>query len=400
MLFFKKNHWINTCPIPCCIVDKHAKLLKNNNDFNIHFNFNNLLEFSKIISTDFYINIEKTLINKTNFKNTFEYISNSKNSIDINNISPRLNHIFHEIYEKKLSNIYTKTYELIINPYKNNFVCYFNDISSHINNEKLLIKVASEQDNLLNNIYPKHIIESLHSTGNLNTLAANHQCVSILFCDIVQFTNLSKQISPFQVMNLLNNIFSFFDKLNNTYKVFKLETVGDCYVAVCGLGEKDEYGSLKCSFEKSRNYSRDAINLYTFAKHCISTIFHSPINNQPIKLRIGIHTGPVYSGIIGTKMPKYCLFGDTMNCASRMESTATPGQIQISEKTYNLLDSYTKLELVKNENVEIKGKGTMNTYSYNPDVNQNYNIINMLTSFEKSSKIGSVSDPLFKIQNE
>jgi class 3 adenylate cyclase len=354
-------------------------VLRKSNEFNNHFIINNLME---IINIDNFNN----LINTKNLKIKFNYTSNLKNNISVHNVNPHLENIFQKVFERKISNLFKKCYELNINIYKNKkFICYFTDITSHINNENLLIKIANEQDTILHSIYPLHIIESLHSTGNLNNLAKNHQCVSIMFCDIVQFTHLSKQISPFQVMNLLNNIFDFFDKLNNTYKVFKLETVGDCYVAVCGLGEEDEYGCLKCSFDKSRNYSRDAINIYTFAKHCISNIFYSPLDNQPLKLRIGIHTGPVYSGIIGSKMPKYCLFGDTMNYASRMESTCIPGQIQISETTYNLLNHSTKLELIKNENVEIKGKGNMTTYRYNPD-NNNFNIIKLLNNFEKSSK--------------
>jgi ubiquitin carboxyl-terminal hydrolase 48 len=306
------------------------------------------------------------------------------------NVSPRLSKVFDTFSYKKLNGLEVKTYELIVNSYKKDkWVCYFRDITEHINTEKLLIKIANDQDYLLNSLYPKHVLDALHTSGNLNQLARNHNCVSIMFCDIVEFTTMSKQISPYQVMNILNKIFGFFDKLNNTYHVYKLETVGDCYVAVCGLVEEDNNGSMRCSFENERNYAIDALNIYTFAKHCIANGFLSPHNNKPLQMRIGIHSGPVYSGVIGSKMPRYCLFGDTMNYASRMESTCVPGQIQISEQTYKLLDSKTQLELKKNDNVLIKGKGMMTTYSYSPDfvkvrTSEQTNVLDLFSRFNES----------------
>ena len=279
-------------------------------------------------------------------------------------MSPRVVNTFDIETGKLMENVY----EINMDYYKpNKIICYLKNITNHVATEKLLIKITSNQESVLNNLYPKHILDSLHITGNLNDLTRDHPCVSIMFCDIVGFTNMSKKISPSQVMNLLNYIFGYFDKLTTIYNIYKLETVGDCYVAVCGLVKKDQNGINRCSFENDNgisNFIEDANNLYKFAKKCLEKPFYSPDDNSLLQLRIGIHSGPVYSGVIGKKMPRYCLFGDSMNHASRMESTCIPGQIQVSEQTYKLFDPDTKSEFTRNDDIFVKGKGKMTTYSH------------------------------------
>jgi len=399
-IFSPKKHWIHTVPYAACMINADGIVTRQNIVFiNIFPNIANILDYIKLLNNDTYIEVENCLMRKKsshkcviNIRDIAIFQSYNSNYLNLHSISPRLSITLDQESEKTKKEKNYKTFEVIVSYYKpNKWICYFKDISEHILTEQLLVKIANNQDSILHSIYPKHVLDSLHSTGNLNDLAKNHQCVSIMFCDIVGFTEMSKHISPFQVMNLLNKIFGFFDKLNSTYKVYKLETVGDCYVAVCGLVEEDRNGTYICrnSLENDRNYGKDALNIYTFAKHCITNGFMSPYDNQPLKLRIGIHSGPVYSGIIGSKMPRYCLFGDTMNYASRMESTCIPGEIQISEQTYKFLNDKTQLELRKNEGIFIKGKGNMTTYSYVPDFisiksTSHVNVFDILSKFNES----------------
>jgi hypothetical protein len=125
------------------------------------------------------------------------------------------------------------------------------DITEELKNQKLLANIAHTQYDLICSIYPKHIIESLHQTNIINMIARTHDCVSIMFADVVGFTEMSNKITPNNSMKFLNKLFDEFDKLNDRYGIFKLETVGDCYVAVGGLFvEKD--GHMVCAGSELR----------------------------------------------------------------------------------------------------------------------------------------------------
>ncbi|XP_061185413.1 atrial natriuretic peptide receptor 1-like isoform X7 [Saccostrea echinata] len=181
--------------------------------------------------------------------------------------------------------------------------------------------------------------------------AENFECVTIYFSDICGFTAMSSESTPFQVVDLLNDLYTTFDTVIEKFDVYKVETIGDAYMVVSGLPTRN--GNLH-----AREISRMALNLLN--ETLSFKIRHRP--KEQLKLRIGIHSGSVCAGVVGMKMPRYCLFGDTVNTASRMESNGLPLRIHVSPDTKKILDTFGTFELELRGPVEMKGKGTITTY--------------------------------------
>ncbi|XP_078329452.1 atrial natriuretic peptide receptor 1-like isoform X8 [Crassostrea virginica] len=181
--------------------------------------------------------------------------------------------------------------------------------------------------------------------------AENFESVTIYFSDICGFTALSSESTPFQVVDLLNDLYTTFDTVIEKFDVYKVETIGDAYMVVSGLPTKN--GTLH-----AREIARMSLNLLN--ETMSFKIRHRP--KQQLKLRIGIHSGSVCAGVVGLKMPRYCLFGDTVNTASRMESNGLPLRIHVSPDTKEILDTFGTFELELRGPVEMKGKGTVTTY--------------------------------------
>ncbi len=208
-------------------------------------------------------------------------------------------------------------------------------------------QLAAEQEKsekLLLNILPQPIAQRLkHGEENI---ADNFDDVTVLFADIVNFTKLSANLLPEKLVKIINQIFSTFDELAETYGLEKIKTIGDAYMVVGGLPTRRE--------DHVEAIADMALDMQS--KICEFSLNHK----DPLQMRIGIHTGPVAAGVIGTKKFAYDLWGDTVNTANRMESHGIAGKIQVTEVTYERLKHKYLLE--ERDSISVKGKGEMNTY--------------------------------------
>jgi adenylate cyclase len=221
-------------------------------------------------------------------------------------------------------------------------------LASFANQRNLALKaLQGEQEKseaLLMNILPSSIAERLKAATQ--TIADDCESASILFADVVDFTPLAQSLPAAEVVGILDQLFSRFDALVELHGLEKIKTIGDCYMAAAGVPEPHP------------DHARRAALLALDMRDAVA---NSPIGGQPAcELRIGINSGPVVAGVIGTKRFLYDLWGDAVNTASRMESQSTPGEIQITRATYELL----KDEFVcrRRGTILVKGKGRMETW--------------------------------------
>ncbi|CRK99008.1 CLUMA_CG012144, isoform A [Clunio marinus] len=202
-------------------------------------------------------------------------------------------------------------------------------------------------DELLYQMIPKQVADRLRRGENPIDTCEMFNSVSILFSDVVTFTEICSRITPMEVVSMLNAMYSIFDTLTERNNVYKVETIGDAYMVVSGAPEKEQNHA-----EKVCDMALDMIEAITDLK--------DPSTGQHLKIRVGVHSGAVVAGIVGLKMPRYCLFGDSVNTASRMESTSAAMKIHISETTRSFLP--TNYKVSERGEIEVKGKGSMKTY--------------------------------------
>ncbi|OQV25922.1 Atrial natriuretic peptide receptor 1 [Hypsibius exemplaris] len=196
--------------------------------------------------------------------------------------------------------------------------------------------------------------------------AESFDSVTIYFSDIVGFTTLSASSTPFEVVNFLNDLYTCFDAITENFDVYKVETIGDAYVVVSGLPVRN--GDLH-----AREVARMSLSIVEAVK--TFRIRHRP--EDSLRVRIGMHTGPCVAGVVGLKMPRYCLFGDTVNTASRMESNSLPLRIHVSEVCRDVLHKFGTFHLELRGQLEVKGKGIMVTYWLNGEYKDNNIVISM-----------------------
>ncbi|MEP0771040.1 adenylate/guanylate cyclase domain-containing protein [Coleofasciculus sp. FACHB-SPT36] len=209
-----------------------------------------------------------------------------------------------------------------------------------------------KSERLLLNIFPEAIAHRLKQEQR--TIAENFADVTVLFADIVGFTELSARISPTDVVELLNQIFSAFDRLADRHGLEKIKTIGDAYMVVGGLPMPSEDHA-----EAIAEMALDMLEEMT----CLSTKIGEALSTsrpQHYTIRIGINTGPVVAGVIGTKKFIYDLWGDTVNIASRMESQGIAGCIQVTGATYERLRH--KYQFQERGTIQVKGKGEMKSF--------------------------------------
>ncbi|OAF69831.1 hypothetical protein A3Q56_02426, partial [Intoshia linei] len=218
------------------------------------------------------------------------------------------------------------------------------------------MKQKKRAETLLYNMLPRTVAEQLMMGDPVR--AEKFDSVTVFFSDICGFTKLSSESEPLEIVCLLNDLYTVFDSIIDKYDVYKVETIGDAYMVVSGLPTRN--GNL---------HAQEICSMSLSLLKCIKTfkIKHRP--NDNILLRIGIHSGPVVAGVVGSKMPRYCLFGDTVNTASRMESNGEPLRIHLSPSTKLLLDGFGTFDTELRGPVEMKGKGTITTYWLNGESN-------------------------------
>uniref|UniRef100_A0A6P7HGL0 Guanylate cyclase n=2 Tax=Diabrotica virgifera virgifera TaxID=50390 RepID=A0A6P7HGL0_DIAVI len=232
----------------------------------------------------------------------------------------------------------------------------FQMLEKYSNNLEELIRERTEQldiekkktEQLLNRMLPSYVAEKLKLGMPVDP--EEFEEVTIYFSDIVGFTTISAHSTPFQVVDLLNDLYTCFDATINAYNVYKVETIGDAYMVVGGLPVR-----IPDHAEQIATMALDL--LHQSGRFCIR---HLP--RTPLRLRIGLHSGPCCAGVVGLTMPRYCLFGDTVNTASRMESTGSAWRIHMSEATKIRLEKAGGYQIEPRGPTEIKGKGTMDTY--------------------------------------
>jgi guanylate cyclase len=213
--------------------------------------------------------------------------------------------------------------------------------------EDALAALRVEQDraeSLLLNILPRSIADRLKAEST--TIADQFAAASIMFADVVDFTPLSDQLQPAEVVGLLDHLFTHFDLLAERYEVEKIKTIGDSYMVAAGVPtpRPDHARAMALMALDMREAMRSG----------------DGVGHLGLELRIGINSGPVVAGVIGRKRFLYDLWGDAVNMASRMESQGTPGQIQVTRATYELLCD--EFELEARGTVPIKGKGDVETW--------------------------------------
>ena len=207
-----------------------------------------------------------------------------------------------------------------------------------------LAEEKEKSESLLLNILPEQIAERLKQGHH--QIAEGFAGVTILFADLVGFTLLSEKISPKELVILLNQIFSEFDRLSDRHGLEKIKTIGDAYMVASGL-PIPRTDHVEAVAEMALDMQQ-AIAKFNLEHNC------------QLSIRIGINSGPVIAGVIGTKKFIYDLWGDAVNTASRMESHGIPGAIQVTTSTYNLLED--KYVFQERGVISVKGKGEMKTY--------------------------------------
>lgn len=214
-------------------------------------------------------------------------------------------------------------------------------------------EAAEGANAVLFDVFPKHVAEAL--VRGQQPEPDEREVVTIFFSDIVGFTTISSTVHPSKVSNMLHRLYTCFDQLSVEHDVFKVETIGDAYMAVTNLVKDQE--------------NDHAARIARFAIDAVAAANETPIDQDDasmgtVQIRVGFHSGPCVAHVVGLKNPRYCLFGDTVNTASRMESNSVAGRIHCSATAARHVRRQAPhdIRIESRGIIEVKGKGKMNTY--------------------------------------
>lgn len=216
-----------------------------------------------------------------------------------------------------------------------------------VETSKIIEQEKERSENLLLNILPDETAKELKENGSVE--AKRFDNVSVLFTDFKGFTKFSEKLSPEELVKTIDYYFSKFDEIMEKYGIEKIKTVGDAYMCASGLpfpAKNHAYKLVKAAFD-----------IIDFVNEAMSENAEASFD-----IRVGINSGSVVAGVVGTKKFAYDIWGDTVNTASRMESSGEVGRVNISESTYNLLKNNRAFEFVERGSIEAKGKGKIKMY--------------------------------------
>uniref|UniRef100_A0A669CG65 Guanylate cyclase n=1 Tax=Oreochromis niloticus TaxID=8128 RepID=A0A669CG65_ORENI len=269
--------------------------------------------------------------------------------------------------ELTIGNIFSNLHNQATETYMDNLIrrlqMYSRTLENLVEERTALYKAERDRADRLNfMLLPGPVVRSLKETGSVEPELFEE--VTIYFSDIVGFTTLCYYSTPMEVVDMLNEIYKNFDSILDHHDVYKVETIGDAYMVASGL--------------PNRNGNRHAVDIAHMALDILSFVGTFELEHLPgipLWIRIGVHSGPCAAGVVGNKMPRYCLFGDTVNTASRMESTGLPLRIHVSQSTINILQrTDCKFEYEKRGETYLKGKGKMMTYWLTGVTGGSYNL--------------------------
>ncbi|KAI1898783.1 hypothetical protein AGOR_G00075920 [Albula goreensis] len=205
-------------------------------------------------------------------------------------------------------------------------------------------------DRLLAQMLPRTVAQAL-KTGK-PVKPEHFPDATLYFSDIVGFTTISALSEPIEVVDLLNDLYTLFDAIIGEHDVYKVETIGDAYMVASGVPNRN-----------GNRHAAEVANMSLDILHCIGAFKMRHMPDVKVKIRIGLHSGTVVAGVVGLTMPRYCLFGDTVNTASRMESTGLPYRIHVNKSTVDILHSLNLgYKVTVRGKTELKGKGVEDTY--------------------------------------
>ncbi|KAL6460635.1 hypothetical protein MHYP_G00306010 [Metynnis hypsauchen] len=272
---------------------------------------------------------------------------------------------------KKIENILGKIFSNLNNQanasYMDNLIrrlqMYSRNLEHLVEERTALYKAERDRADQLNfMLLPGPVVRSLKETGRVEPELFDE--VTVYFSDIVGFTTICHHSTPMEVVDMLNDMYKNFDSILDHHDVYKVETIGDAYMVASGLPR--------------RNGNRHAVDISLMALDILEfmgtfQLRHLP--GIPLWIRIGVHSGPCAAGVVGNKMPRYCLFGDTVNTASRMESTGLPLRIHVSQSTISILQrTDCQFEFESRGETYLKGKGKEMTYWLKGVTGRKYNL--------------------------